>query len=106
MAVHADKFTDNVLDDDDASKTQSNPRGRPRIYPETETATERVNRSVANLVARGGARRTFRLSPAANNALQMLRTEMGKSNDTAVIEQVLIKAAKALEKALKTSGKK
>lgn len=104
MTVRADKKTAEMQDQDEDSK-KGNLRGRPRIYPETETATERVNRSVANLLARGGARRTFRLSPAANNALQELRVEMGKTNDTAVIEDVLIKAAKSLKKAQKASGK-
>lgn len=81
-------------------------RGRPRVYPIDETATERVNRSVANLLLRGGARRTFRLSPEANAALLALRSATGKTNDTAVIEDVLIKAAKALQSTQRLKKKK
>ena len=45
---------------------------RPRIHKEGTTATQRVAASTAALIAAGGARKTFRLSPAANEALQML----------------------------------
>jgi hypothetical protein len=72
-------------------------RGRPRIYEPGETATERVNRSLRNLVHSGGARRTFRLSPEANEALKLLRIDTGKTNDTAVIDEMLIKMAKKLK---------
>jgi hypothetical protein len=72
-------------------------RGRPRIYAEGETATDRVNRSVRNLIDSGGARRTFRLSPEANAALKLLRVKTGKANDTAVIDDMLIKMAKKLK---------
>lgn len=105
MTARGNKPSDTTLDQVD-SKPSSSQRGRPRIYPKDETATERVNRSVQNLLAKGGARRTFRLSPAANAALGKLREDMGKNNDTAVIEEVLIKAARALEKAQKASGSK
>lgn len=72
-------------------------RGRPRIYPEGETATDRVNRSVQALKDSGGARRTFRLSPEANEALKLLREKTGKTNDTAVVDDMLIKMAKKLK---------
>ena len=71
-------------------------RGRPRVYPVNETATERVNRSVKQLLEKGGARRTFRLSPEANVALNEIRKLLGKNDDTAVINESLIRTHKAI----------
>lgn len=64
---------------------------RPRKYPEGTTATERVAASTAVLVAAGGARKTYRLSPQAHEALKMLmRLPDAPGTETALIEMLLL----------------
>lgn len=62
---------------------------RPRKHPHGANATDRDRASLAALVAAGGARRTFRLSPRAVESLAMIRKQAGDSTDTAVIERIL-----------------
>lgn len=67
---------------------------RPRVHPEGTTASERVAASTSALVEAGGARKTFRLSPEANAALNfLLRQKSAPPTATALIEQLLIAAA-------------
>jgi hypothetical protein len=68
--------------------------GRPRKFPDGSTASDRVAASTAALVAAGGARKTFRLSPHAHAALQsLMNRQSAPKNETALIEQLLLKAA-------------
>lgn len=69
---------------------------RPRKHPVGTTATERVNASVANLKAAGGARKTWRLSPAAYAALQAVMDKSGAVTETEVIERLLLDEAARL----------
>jgi hypothetical protein len=69
--------------------------GRPRIYPEGTTASDRVAASTAALVAGGGARKTFRLSPDANRAMQILMSQSdAPATETALIERLLLDACR------------
>ncbi len=69
---------------------------RPRKFPPGTTATERVNDSVARLKAAGGARKTWRLSPAAHMALQAIMDKTGAATETEIIERLLIDEAARL----------
>lgn len=64
--------------------------GRPRKHPVGATATDRVNASVAALKARGGARKTWRLSPEAARALQVVLELSRAPTETALIERLLL----------------
>ncbi|AOJ10020.1 hypothetical protein WS71_22485 [Burkholderia mayonis] len=67
------------------------------------TAGERVALSTAALMAAGGARKTFRLSPAAFEALQLLmRLPDAPATETTLVESLLL-AEK--ERFLKSSTK-
>lgn len=71
--------------------------GRPRKFPEEATASDRVAASTAALVAAGGARKTFRLSPEAHRALLRLMQEKdAPPTETALIERLLLAASKPL----------
>jgi hypothetical protein len=70
------------------------PRGRPRIHPVGTTASARVAHSTAELLAAGGARKTFRLSPKANDSLRVLMAKPDSpKTETALIERLLLKAS-------------
>ena len=74
---------------------------RPRKFPDGATASDRVAASTAALVAAGGARKTFRLSPEAHAALQQLmRAKDAPSTETALVERLLLNAAKTQLKKL------
>jgi len=65
--------------------------GRPRKYPKGTTATQRVAISTAALKASGGARKTFRLSSEACQALQALvRKSSYPTTETEIIERLLM----------------
>ncbi len=65
--------------------------GRPRIHSEGTTASQRVAASTAALVGAGGARKTFRLSPDAHEALQMLMLlSNAPRTETELIERLLL----------------
>lgn len=65
--------------------------GRPRIHPLGTTATQRVALSTAALKTAGGARKTFRLSAGAHEALQLLmRLPDAPRTETELIEHLLI----------------
>jgi hypothetical protein len=65
--------------------------GRPRKYPQGTTATQRVAISTAALKASGGARKTFRLSPEACQALQSLvKSSDSPTTETEIIERLLV----------------
>ena len=69
--------------------------GRPRIYPEGTTVGDRVAVSTAALVAAGGARKTFRLSPEAHSAMQILMSQPDAPHtETALIERLLLDACR------------
>jgi len=71
--------------------------GRPRKFPEEATASDRVAASTAALVAAGGARKTFRLSPEARAALlQLMQEKDAPATETALIERLLLTACKPL----------
>lgn len=70
--------------------------GRPRKHPEGTTATQRVTMSLATLKQAGGARKTFRLGPAAMQALQTLKRSRRKATETEIVEAALIAAADQL----------
>lgn len=63
---------------------------RRRKFKPGTTATERVNASVRALKQRGGARKTWRLSPAAHEALKFIQRITHAPTETAVIERVLL----------------
>jgi hypothetical protein len=64
--------------------------GRPRKYPEGTSTTERVNASVAALKRRGGARKTWRLSPQAAEALTIIMRASSAKTETTVINRLLL----------------
>jgi hypothetical protein len=71
--------------------------GRPRKFPQEATASDRVAASTSALIAAGGVRKTFRLSPKAHAALQLLMQEKdAPSTETALIERLLLTASKSL----------
>lgn len=74
----------------------TNKGGRPRKHPEGTTATERDRISIAALQQAGGARKTFRLGPAAMQALQALKRSRRKATETEIVEAALIAAADQL----------
>lgn len=63
---------------------------RARRYPRGTTPTERVNASVRALKLRGGARKTWRLSPEAHEALKVIQRLTHASTETAVVERLLL----------------
>ena len=67
-------------------------RGRPKVYVrETPpTATERSRRSVKALAEAVGKRVMLRLSPEAHEALKVIMTITGGTQETSAINQVLI----------------
>jgi len=70
--------------------------GRRRIHPEGATARERVAASTAALIAAGGARKTFRLSPEANAALRLAMARPGApATETDLIAHLLVAHAEA-----------
>lgn len=65
--------------------------GRKRIHEPGTTASQRVAASTAALVAAGGARKTFRLSPEAHEAMQILmRLPDAPRTETELIERLLL----------------
>jgi len=68
---------------------------RPQKYPEGSTASMRVAASTAALKAAGGARKTFRLSPDAKNALDALVSRSPHATETEIIERLLLAAARS-----------
>ncbi len=64
---------------------------RPK-NPDAPTPTERVNRTVAALHARGGARKTWRISPEAHRALRSCQARSGET-ETALINRLLLEEA-------------
>lgn len=69
---------------------------RPRIHPIGTSATTRVNASVAALKERGGARKTWRLSPDATEALRIIQRITDAKTETAVIERLLLEEKRRL----------
>jgi hypothetical protein len=63
---------------------------RERIHPEGTDATYRVQESLKALVQLGGARKTFRLKPDANKALQQLVKLLGVSTETEAVETAIV----------------
>ncbi len=63
---------------------------RERIHPEGTDATYRVQESLKVLVQLGGARKTFRLKPNANKALQQLVKMLGTSTETEAVETAIV----------------
>lgn len=71
--------------------------GRPRIYPEGTTATERVAQSTRKLVRAGGCRKTFRLKAQPATAMRLLMAQAGApKTETELIEKLLTDAAARL----------
>lgn len=58
------------------------------------TATERVSKSIKDLVAAGGKRLMLRLSPEGYSALKVVMKVHNVQAETQAINQVLIAAAK------------
>lgn len=63
---------------------------RERIHPEGTDATYRVQESLKALVQSGGARKTFRLKPDANKALQQLVKLLDVSTETEAVETAIV----------------
>jgi hypothetical protein len=61
------------------------------------TPVERVNKSLAELVARGGRRFNLKLSPEANEALKVIAAIEGFCEDTTAINQTLIERSRQLK---------
>lgn len=61
------------------------------------SAVERANKSLDELVARGGRRFNLKLSPEANAALREIVEIEGHDGDTAAINQTLIERCKELK---------
>ena len=81
--THRDRVRNNVV----AYNCQMS---RERIHPEGTDATYRVQESLKALVQLGGARKTFRLKPDANKALQQLVKMLGVNTETEVVETALV----------------
>lgn len=69
---------------------------RPKSNKPLPTATERVQRSIDALVARGGKRLMLRLSPEAYDALKTIMAMEKIGTETRVINQVLIERKQQL----------
>lgn len=67
----------------------SEPLGRPRVHPSGTSGAERAAIADRKLEEAGGTRRTVRFSPAAVEALQVIRGRTGETSDTDVIERLL-----------------
>lgn len=64
---------------------------RRRVFPLGTPVKTRVAASTAALVSAGGARKTYRLSPAAHDALKMLMQQPdAPGTQTELIEQLLL----------------
>lgn len=63
---------------------------RERIHPEGTDATYRVQESLKVLVQQGGARKTFRLKPDANKALQQLVKLLQVTTETEAVETAIL----------------
>jgi hypothetical protein len=63
---------------------------RERIHPEGTDATYRVQASLKALVQQGGARKTFRLKPEANQALLEVGRLLGLSTETEAVETAIV----------------
>jgi len=63
---------------------------RERIHPEGTDATYRVQESLKALVQQGGARKTFRLKPDANKALQQLVKLLQVNTETEAVETAIL----------------
>ena len=63
---------------------------RERIHPEGTDATYRVQESLKALVQLGGARKTFRLKPDANKALQQVVKMLRVSTETEAVETAIV----------------
>ena len=63
---------------------------RERIHPEGTDATYRVQESLKALVQQGGARKTFRLKPEANRALQQLTRLLDVGTETEAVETAIV----------------
>mgnify|MGYP002139448196 CR=1 FL=1 len=69
---------------------------RERIHPEGTDATYRVQESLKALVQQGGARKTFRLKPDANKALQQLVKLLQVNTETEAVETAIMRLRTAL----------
>ncbi|MBL8310446.1 MAG: hypothetical protein JNL19_08495 [Burkholderiales bacterium] len=63
---------------------------RERIHPEGTDATYRVQESLKALIQQGGARKTFRLKPDANKALQQLVKLLQVNTETEAVEKAIL----------------
>ena len=72
---------------------------RERIHPEGTDATYRVQESLKALVQLGGARKTFRLKPDANKALQQLVKLANANTETEAVEAAIIALRDQLRRA-------
>jgi hypothetical protein len=79
---------------------------RQRIFPIGTTASERVEASLKALVERGGARKTFRLKPEANKALQQLQRMLDTTTETEAVEIAILTMRDSLKGAVAAVIKK
>jgi hypothetical protein len=79
---------------------------RERIFPIGTTASERVEASLKALVERGGARKTFRLKPEANKALQQLQRMLDAKTETEAVELAILTMRDSLKGAVAAVTKK
>lgn len=63
--------------------------GRPRKHPTGTTDAERAQKSLEALKKRGGARKSWLLSPEAHEALQAIQKETGET-ETAIVRRLLV----------------
>jgi hypothetical protein len=73
---------------------------RQRVFPQGTTASERVEASLKNLRAQGGARKTFRLKPEANAALAKLQRLIDAKTETEAVEVAIITMCESLQNAV------
>jgi len=69
---------------------------RPKSIKPLPTATERVQKSIDLLVAKGGKRLTLRLSPEAYDALKTIMAMEKIGTETHAINQALIEREQQL----------
>jgi hypothetical protein len=69
--------------------------GRKKLHP---SATARANRSVEALKTRGGARKTWRLSPEAHAALNFCMAHTTDKDGTALVNRLLLEEKQRLSK--------
>jgi superfamily II DNA or RNA helicase len=92
LSVAPDANSQETAQEPPAPAAEKSRLGRPKVYIEKAppTATERSTQSVKALTVAGGKRLMLRLNPEAHEALKIIMTLTGCTQETATINQVLV----------------